>query len=164
MLEELGQRLRDMDEMSGRRRPSMWQHTSSSGSVHSGKSSIQYSSPQTLPPGPAAYRQPSITAYNMTSYGNNGIPPQTSPPQHHYSVQNFNQMPVQPFEQQQQQQATYHGHPPQQFSYTEPPARERHPNFNMPPSLQFAGWGGYGGPSASNQLDDENAVEPNAHP
>ncbi|KAK0356189.1 hypothetical protein LTR91_025274 [Friedmanniomyces endolithicus] len=157
MLEELGQRLRDMDEMSGRRRPSMWQHTSSSGSVHSGKSSIQYSSPQTLPPGPAAYRQPSITAYNMTSYGNNGIPPQTSPPQHHYSVQNFNQMPVQPFEQQQQQQATYHGHPPQQFSYTEPPARERHPNFNMPPSLQFAGWGGYGGPSASNQLDDENA-------
>ncbi|KAK0254730.1 hypothetical protein LTS09_010201 [Friedmanniomyces endolithicus] len=158
MLEELGQRIRDMDEMSGRRRPSMWQHTSSSGSVHSGKSSVQYSSPQTLPPGPAAYRQPSITAYNMTSYGNNGIPPQTSPPQHHYSVQNFNQMPVQPFEQQQQQQqATFHGHPPQQFSYIEPPARERHPNFNMPPSLQFAGWGGYGGPSASNQLDDENA-------
>ncbi|KAK0323528.1 hypothetical protein LTR82_005275 [Friedmanniomyces endolithicus] len=165
MLEELGQRIRDMDEMSGRRRPSMWQHTSSSGSVHSGKSSVQYSSPQTLPPGPAAYRQPSITAYNMMSYGNIGIPPQTSPPQHHYSVQNFNQMPVQPFEQQQrQQQATFHGHPPQQFSYIEPPARERHPNFNMPPSLQFAGWAGYGGPSAPNQLDDENAVEPNAHP
>ncbi|KAK0306892.1 hypothetical protein LTR82_016219 [Friedmanniomyces endolithicus] len=156
MLEELGQRLRDMDEMSGRRRPSTWQHTSSSGSVHSGKSSIQYSSPQTLPPGPAAYRQPSITTYNMTSYGNNGIPPQTSPPQHHYSAQNFNQMPVQPFEQQ-QQQAMFHGHTPQQFSYTEPPARERHPNFNMPPSLQFAEWGGYGGPSASNQLDEENA-------
>ncbi len=29
---------------------------------------------------------------------------------------------------------------------------------------KFAGWGGYGGPSAPNQLDDENAVEPNAHP
>ncbi|TKA72063.1 hypothetical protein B0A55_06658 [Friedmanniomyces simplex] len=162
MLEELGQRLREMDEMSGRRRPSIWPHTSSSGSVHSSNGSIQFSSPQTLPPGSTAYRQPSITAYNMTSYGNSGMPPQTSPPQHHYSAHNFTQQPVQPFEQQQQQQqqqqqAVFHGHPIQQYSFNEPPVRERHPNFNMPPSQQFAGWGGYGGPSAADTLDEENA-------
>ncbi|KAK5716418.1 hypothetical protein LTR17_016391 [Elasticomyces elasticus] len=159
MLEELTRRLREMDEMSGRRRPSTWQHTSSTGSVHSMHSSsgsIHFSSPQSLPPGPAAYRQPSITAYNMTSYGSSGQPPLPSPQQHHYAASSIHQQPVQPFD---PQQGQFHGQAAQQYSYIEPPpSRERHPNFNVAPSQQFAGWGGYGGPTAPGPLDEDAAT------
>jgi hypothetical protein len=160
MLEMLNQRLKEMEGVNGPRRPSMWQHTSSTGSAHSSQGSIPFPSPQSLPPGPVAYRQPSVTAYNMTGYGEPSDVHQTSPPQHHYSSAPFTHQPMQPFEQ--YQPPVGHGNPAPQFDYSVQPPVERHPNFHVPPSQHFAAWGGHGSsaPGGPDTLDEENAVPP----
>jgi hypothetical protein len=53
---------------------------------------------------------------------------------------------------------------PQQFSYNNPAPAMQPPVFNMNPQSQFGAWGGYGGPSRPDTLDEENAVPPNAAP
>ncbi|KAK3672286.1 hypothetical protein LTR78_007826 [Recurvomyces mirabilis] len=154
MHEYLNQRLREMEGSDPGRRPSMWHHASSSGSVHSNPGSmgsIQFSPPQGLAPGPASYRQGSVTGFNMAGFGDFGQV-QTSPPAHHWSNTPFHLQPGQPFEPQQQFYQT-------PFNFAEPPAAvDRHPHANAPPSLQFAGWGGYGGSSGPDTLDEENAT------
>lgn len=162
MLEILNQRLRELE---GPRRPSMFQHTSSSGSVHSSNGgSIGYQSPQSLPPGPAAYRQPSVTAFNMTSYGEHGRAPQASP-QYHYQEKPFPQPPVQPYVAHPQanyfQQASGQ---PFGFGGQATMQQYQYPVQSTAPGPQFANWTGYGGPSVPDTLDEENAVPPNSNP
>ncbi|KAK6391086.1 hypothetical protein LTR65_004843 [Meristemomyces frigidus] len=142
MLEDLNRRLRELDST---RRPSISAHSSNGGS-------IGFHSPQSLPPGPAAYRQPSMTAFNMTSYGEPIRAPQVSP-QYHYQDNPFPQQPIQPFVDQQQYFQQPSGQPfglgNQQYQY---------PAQAAAPGQQFATWGGYGGPSAPDTLDEENAA------
>lgn len=170
MLEDLGQRLRDLDDIAGKRRPSMWQHSNSAGSVHSSNGgSVGYSSPQSLPPGPAAYRQGSVTAYNMTSYSEPGHTPQTSPPLYHHQPNPFPQQPMQPYEQQQpydQQQHYFQQSAGQPFSFGEQQSMSQYPAYPTQgrPSQQFASWGGYSGRSVPDTLDEENAVDPTSNP
>ncbi|KAK0973516.1 hypothetical protein LTR54_017323 [Friedmanniomyces endolithicus] len=158
MLENLNQRLRDLDGMAGGRRPSMWQHNSSTGSLHSSNSgSIVYSSPHSIPTGPAAYRQPSITAYHM-GYGEAGQIPQATVPQYQAQQSSFPpSLSIQPYEQQQQFFQQPSG---QHFSFGEPPPTQQRPRYtaHSHPNHQFASWGGYSGPSVSNTLDEENAA------
>lgn len=170
MLENLNQRLRELDEMSGRRRPSMWQHTSSTGSVHSNGgssyhsnngSSVAYPSPQSLPPG---YRHSSVTAYNM-GFGEPGQLPHASPPPYQHQQSPFRQSPGLPFDQAQQLFQQPGG---QSFSFGEqlPVQQHQYPaNPHGNPHHQFGNWGGYAaGPSMPDTLDEETAVPPTSNP
>lgn len=178
MLEFLNNRRREMEDPHGSaaRRPSMYHHSPSNGSIGSRNGggshhgSFTYApSPQTLPVGPSSYRQPSITGYTMTNYNTRHGQPQAMPPafntanpfssapehrQPHYSP------PVQPYRQMDSGE-TYL--PPHQYTDLAPPFQP-HPNFNTHPSHQFGAWGGYGAPPATgapDTLDEENAVPPN---
>ncbi|KAK5134941.1 hypothetical protein LTR08_005892 [Meristemomyces frigidus] len=155
MLENLDQRLRSLSEMVGVRRPSAWTQTSSTGSVHSSNGgSIAYQSPQSLPPGPAAYRQPSVTSHHMTSYGEPGQVHQASPPQYYHQLDPLPQQPVQPYQQLSQ-------HPSGQsfgFAGQQSAQQFQYPAPSAPPSQQFASWAGYGGPPAADTSDQENAA------
>ncbi|KAK5108580.1 hypothetical protein LTR62_008156 [Meristemomyces frigidus] len=159
MLELLNQRMREMQSPDPSRRPSMWPpHASSSGSIHSASGSmggsVQYSTPPNLPIGPAAYtqRQGSITAYSMSNYGDHMQMAPTNPPTHPYSSSPFHHQPVQHYDHQQPTQ------PVQTFNFDEPSTNDRRHNSHAAPSMQFAGWSGYGGPSAPDTLDEENAT------
>lgn len=76
MLEELNQRLRELDEMAGKRRPSAWvsSHHSSTGSIPSSNGSVTYSSPPGIPPpAPVMYSNPlSRAGSHLSSFGEVG--------------------------------------------------------------------------------------------
>ncbi|EMD00960.1 hypothetical protein BAUCODRAFT_190769 [Baudoinia panamericana UAMH 10762] len=163
MAEQLNNRLREMDQAAGVRRPSMWTHSSSAGSIHSSSGSVVYSSPQSMPPGPAAYRQPSVTLWNMTSYDSQAQ--QNNPPQHRYSGDRFSQPPMQPTFELQPQHQLFQQPSGQTFNFNpQPQCPTSQTNAHTPPFQQFAGWSGYTGPSVPDTLDEENAVPPNANP
>ena len=172
MLEELNQRLRDHDGVSGRRRPSMWQHSGSAGSLTSSNGSISYTSPQNAPPMPASYRHQSVTAHNMPIYSESSIAaPHFSPPSYHQQSDPYRRPPSnQTYSTDQQTYFQQTSSPP--FNFGEPSSampqqqQQHHPAHTVAPMQQFAAWSGYGGTSAGNTLqeDEEAAVPPNANP
>ncbi len=173
-LEDLNRRLRECDEINGvHRRPSMWHH-GSVGSNLSSNGSFSYTSPQQqhqqrvsqTSPG---YMQssPSGGQQQASSYMDHQ---HVSPPQHYQQMAAPQFLPQQgsvQYVHQPQQQPTYQLAPqqqqPQQFTFNEPvyPAP---PSFSAAPIQQFANWGGYGGPSVPDTLDEENAVPPKLDP
>ena len=169
MLEVLQQRLREMGDPTTTRRPSIFphhnstgsvHHHNSTGSVHSNTGSFGYPSPQSLPPGSDAYRRPSVTSQHLTSYGEPGQAHHASSPPYHHQSDPFSEQPVQPFQQMFQQPSG------QQFGFGRPSSaqQQRYPPHSKAPSSQFASWGGYSGFSAGDTLDEENAVAPESSP
>lgn len=160
--EQYPRRSQDSEGMAGPRRPSMWQHTNSTGSVGSNNSGSTLGSPQNSAVGYSMYQSP--------------------PRPGSFGEQTFTSPQFQLQQQQQQQQEnnyqrrgstmnqTFLGQPGQQFNYGNngsAPAQgasdqsQHPPPFkNANPHSQFGAWGGYGGPSMPDTLDEENAVPP----
>lgn len=166
MLDELTGRLRELEIMAGVRRPSMWQHTGSTGSIGSNPGSSHYGSPhnsvqgQAMYPSPPPMQQAAAPPPPVPGYGDAGTA-HVSPPQ--FSQPLYQQQPATTFP------ATFavqppHGHPnaQQPFSFNDSSSSFANPGFNTAPHSQFGNWGGYGGPSVPDTLDEENAVPPNA--
>lgn len=143
MLEDLQQRLRELDELSGRRRPSKWQHTNSTGSVNS-NGSVSYHSPMSMPPPAPLHRhQSSNASYTMPTFGEPTS--QISPPP-------FPQQPPQMY------QSSVPSYFPPTFDFNTAPGTAA----NLGPHQQFAHFDPqYGGPTGSHTME-ELAVPPNA--
>lgn len=165
MLEELTGRLRELEIMAGVRRPSMWQHAGSTGSIGSNGSGSHYVSPhnsaqgqpvyQSPPPSMQARATPPVTGYHENTPPVQQYPVQYHQPQHLYSQQ----APAYPAPFSQNQP---HGRPAprQSFNFNDPSAA--FPGQTLNPHAQFGAWGGYSGPSMPDTLDEENAVPPNS--
>ncbi|KAF2484314.1 fungal-specific transcription factor domain-containing protein [Neohortaea acidophila] len=186
MLEQLQQRLREIDEMKGMRKQSVWAPQDSmrkrsvwAGSVSSHPSSngsISYSTPpQHMANG---YQQQSPPDLQQTlSFVDPGVGQRLSPSMY----------PPQPDAYPQQQQQQFHvphdsvytqlqQDPQQQQSYASASPPQQTFNFNEPfyqsppnagsstaPGHQFAAWTGYSGPVVQDTLDEENAVPPKSN-
>lgn len=170
LLDELTGRLRELEVMAGTRRPSMWQ-TNSSGSIGSNNSSSTLGSPNNSVVGQPMYQSPPPVqgfgdlpaATNYTAAGPSRA--FNSSPQYQPQDPNAYQRRGSTM------QPSYAGRasssqlpPPQQFSYGNASASMQQPVFNMNPQSQFGAWGGYGGPSRPDTLDEETAVPPNSGP
>ena len=168
MLEELRQRLQELDEMNGVRRPSMWPQ-GSTGSVPSSNGSIvsmPYHSPQQqgVSQAPTMYQHTPPPMRQTPSFGEtSAVPPQFQQQPNVYQQQphqythpnahgmNYSQAPPQQYQQHQQA-----------FNFSEPVYQNS--SLTAPPRQQFAAWTGYGGVSGRSKLDGENAVPPNSNP
>jgi hypothetical protein len=170
LLDELTGRLRELEVMAGTRRPSVWQ-TNSSGSVGSNNSSSTFSSPHNSVVGQPMYQSsPGIQGFGDMPPANNYVaagPSRTFNSSPQYQPQDPNAYQRRGSTMQQ----SYTGRPSssqpsasQQFNYNPAPASMQQPVFNMNPQSQFGAWGGYGGPSRPDTLDEENAVPPNSGP
>ena len=167
LLDELTGRLRELEVMAGTRRPSVWQ-TNSSSSIGSNNSGSAYGSPNNSVVGQPMYQSPpAIQGYGDASNAANYVASgpsraYNSSPQYQPQDQNAYQRrgsTMQPnFA---RRQSTVPMSAPQQFNYNAAPSMQP-PVFNMNPQSQFGAWGGYGGPSRPDTLDEENAVPPNA--
>lgn len=165
MRENLNQRLRDMDDMTGRRRPSMWPRApGSSGSVHSssGSSSLPYTSPQSSALRPESYHQSAITSSNLTAYEPPALPPTNLPPQHHYTTGQMPQHSTVAQRSYEIQPQMFQGHSGQRYGFHHNmPFSHPHPSLGAAaPSQQFAAWRGYNDSSGPDTLDEENAIPP----
>jgi len=173
LLDELTGRLRELEVMAGTRRPSVWQ-TNSSGSIGSNNSGSAFGSPNNSVVGQPMYQSPpAIQSFGDVSTAPNYVaagPSRTYnsspqyPPQDPNAYQrrgstmqpNFARRPsAVPLSAPQQ---------PQPYSYNNASSSMQPPVFNMNPQSQFGAWGGYGGPSRPDTLDEENAVPPNSGP
>ncbi|KAI7390472.1 hypothetical protein KC336_g16942 [Hortaea werneckii] len=161
MLETLHLRLREFDGIAAARRPSMWHASSSASSVTSSSAASQaYRSPQSLNSGSAVYRQPSIAAHHMASFGDSGPAPQVTPPLYYHQQTSSQQPPMQSWE---TQTSFFEPSGGQSFSFGQPASQPGRSSAHGNPNLQFANWTGYGGASSvPDILDEENAVPPNA--
>jgi hypothetical protein len=173
LLDELTGRLRELEVMAGTRRPSVWQ-TNSSGSIGSNNSGSAFGSPNNSVVGQPMYQSPpAIQSFGDVSTASNYVaagPSRTYnsspqyPPQDPNAYQrrgstmqpNFARRPsAVPLSAPQQSQP---------YSYNNASSSMQPPVFNMNPQSQFGAWGGYGGPSRPDTLDEENAVPPNSGP
>ena len=155
-------RVQEPDGMAGPRRPSMWQQTNSTGSVGSNNSGSTLSSPQNSAVGYTMYQSPPRPG----SYGDQTFTSPQFQPQQQQQDNNFQRrgstmpqnFPVQPG---------------QHFNYGKSGApalgvagdahdqsQQQQLLKNANPHSQFGAWGGYGGPSVPDTLDEENAVPP----
>jgi len=167
MLEELNQRLRELDGTAGRRRPSTWQHHGSTGSMTSSNGSISYTSPQRLASNPTSYGHQPAPGHNMPLYQDTNAAATHFIPSTYQQPGMYSQSPPNPTyppdQQQYLPQASTHT-----FNFNEPLTMPQHrPAFSAAPLHQFAAWSGYGGHAASNTLRDseeEAAVPPEANP
>ena len=170
LLDELNQRLGELDEMNGNRRPSMWQQQGSTGSIPSSNGSISYHSPPQGVAHPSAMYQPPPPPPQMPqipSFNEAGLAQRISPPQ-------FHQQPnLYPQQQYQVPQNIQFSQPHQQYQHPQPQSYQQfnvndpafaNPAFSQRPSQQFATWTGYGGVSVHDKPDDENAVPPKSNP
>jgi hypothetical protein len=140
----------------------MFLHTNSTGSVGSNNSGSTLSSPQNSAVGYAMYQSPPRP-------GSFGEPTFSSP--------QFQPQPTQQDSNYQRRGSTmqqiFPGQPAQQFNYGNngfAPIQgmtggardqsQQNPFKNANPHSQFGSWGGYGGPSLPDTLDEENAVPP----
>jgi hypothetical protein len=148
--------------MAGPRRPSMWPHTNSTGSVGSNNSGSTLSSPQNSAVGYTMYQSPPRP-------GSFGEPTFSSPQYQPQPAQQGNNYQRRGSTMQQ----AFPGQPAQQFNYSNngfAPIQgmaggardqsQQNPFKNANPHSQFGSWGGYGGPSMPDTLDEENAVPP----
>lgn len=170
LLDELTGRLRELEVMAGTRRPSVWQ-TNSSGSIGSNNSGSAFGSPNNSVVGQPMYQSPpAIQGYGDVSTASNYVAAgpsraYNSSPQYQPQDQSAYQRrgsTMQPNFARRPSAVPMSG--PQQFSYNNPAPAMQPPVFNMNPQSQFGAWGGYGGPSRPDTLDEENAVPPNAAP
>lgn len=166
MLEELTGRLRELEIMAGVRRPSMWQHTASTGSIGSNGSSNHYGSPQGSAQGQPLYQSPPPMQTGMTppvtGYHENAPPVQQYPVQYHQPQHLYPQHAPGFSAPYAQAQAHAHTAPRATFNFNDPSAAFPGHSLNANPHAQFGTWGGYGGPSMPDTLDEENAVPPNS--
>lgn len=166
MLEELTGRLRELEIMAGVRRPSMWQHANSTGSIGSNGSGAHYGSPNNSVQGQPLYQSPPAMPTNptppVTGYHENTPPVQHYPVQYHQPQNLYAQQAPAYAASYSQQQS--HGHPAQRpsFNFNDPSAAFPGQAMNANPHAQFGAWGGYSGPSMPDSLDEENAVPPNS--
>lgn len=187
MLEQLQQRLREIDEMKGMRKQSVWAPQDSmrkrsvwAGSVSSHPSSngsISYSTPpQHMANG--YQQQPSPPDLQQTlSYVDPGLGQRLSPSMYPPQPDSYPQQQQQQFhvphdsvytqlqQDPQQQQPYASASPPQQtFNFNEP-FYQSPPNAgsSTAPGHQFAAWTGYSGPVVQDTLDEENAVPPKSN-
>lgn len=166
LLDDLNSRVRELEIMAGTRRPSMWQHTSSTGSIGSNNGSSRYGSPHNSAQGQPLYQSPQM-AQNYT------VAPARAGYGDASTLQYYNPQPYQNPQQLYQQPSpnAQQVRPPglsqsgsQEYTYTDATAAGQAPIFSMNPHSQFGTWGGYGGPSVPDTLDEENAVPPNSAP
>ena len=169
MLEELTGRLRELEIMAGVRRPSMWQHAGSTGSIGSNGSGPHYASPHNSAQGQSLYSSPPPQAMQASPPPPGSGYQASTPPVQQYPVQYHQPQPYFP-----QQAPAYpgaymqppaHAHPQHRpsFSFNDPAAAFPGQAVNTNPHAQFGAWGGYGGPAVPDTLDDENAVPPNTN-
>ncbi|KAI6794980.1 hypothetical protein KC366_g9738 [Hortaea werneckii] len=139
----------------------MWHASSSASSVTSSSAASQaYRSPQSLNSGSAVYRQPSITAHHMASFGDSGPAPQVTPPLYYHQQTSSQQPSMQPWE---TQTSFFEPSGGRSFSFGQPVSQPGRASAHGNPNLQFANWSGYGGVSSiPDTLDEENAVQQNA--
>lgn len=169
LLDELTGRLRELEVMAGTRRPSVWQ-TNSSGSIGSNNSGSAFGSPNNSVVGQPMYQSPpAIQGFGDASNAPNYVASGASrayntSPQYQLQDQNAYQRRGSTM------QPNFARRPSavpmsasQTFNYNAAPSMQP-PVFNMNPQSQFGAWGGYGGPSRPDTLDEENAVPPNAAP
>lgn len=168
MLEQLTQRLRDLDELAAiARRQSMWPHHNSASSIGSNDGSVSMAAQPMMtgasPPGvlyPAGHTPavgvlstpPYQPQQSLGAYSLNGTGFMTSPPQAHQAsppppagLYSYNSGLSQP----------QHGQPGQQHPMTG--------SMHSHPTHQFANWGGISAPPPAggpDTLDEENAVPP----
>ncbi|KAK6443267.1 hypothetical protein LTR95_000092 [Oleoguttula sp. CCFEE 5521] len=163
MLEELTMRLRELEIMAGVRRPSMWQHANSTGSVGSNSSSQHFSSPHNSVQGQPVYQSPPpMQAHGISNYVDAGAAGQVSPPTYPPQAQQLYQQPGSGYSTSFPGQVSYSQAPmqPQPFAYGDPSASFHRPSISTAPHSQFGNWGGYSGPSVPDTLNEENAVPP----
>jgi hypothetical protein len=156
LLEDLEQRLREHDN---NRRQSMW---GSVGSNPSSNGSFSYYSPQQVrmsntSVGQAPQQTPPPLVHHSSSYDGQQVSPPLFQPQP--SIPQY--QPQHGMQYAYPQQA-FPPQPQQPFTFNEPVYRNT--NFGTAPNQQFANWGGYGGPSVPDTLDEENAVPPKSNP
>ena len=178
MLDDLSHRLRELDIMAGVRRPSMWQHTSSTGSlgsIHSSQyqspphDSAQgqpvYSSPHNSAQGRPLYQSPHNSAQGPQFYQQTA--PAVQPMQSHTGYNEPLAHVSPPAHQHRPSIAGLYGqpgaYPPSLQQPSAAPRQQLPPQFPAP-SQQFASWGGYSRASMPDTLDEENAVPPNSNP
>ncbi|KAI7017113.1 hypothetical protein KC332_g15195 [Hortaea werneckii] len=139
----------------------MWHASSSASSVTSSSAASQaYRSPQSLNSGSAVYRQPSIAAHHMASFGDSGPAPQVTPPLYYHQQTSSQQPPMQSWE---TQTSFFEPSGGQSFSFGQPASQPGRSSAHGNPNLQFANWSGYGGVSSiPDTLDEENAVQQDA--
>jgi hypothetical protein len=160
VLDQLSQRLRELDDMPGMRRTSMWY--GSNGSNPSSNGSIAYTSPtQSISHAPASYQHSQASPPPIQQPTTYGLPqPNMYQNQYqHHPVQHSHTYGPGPTPPQQYRQPQFR----QQFNFSEPVYHPK-PAAPPPPNQQFAAWSGYGGPTVPNTLDEENAVPPKANP
>lgn len=171
LLADLTGRLRELEVLAGTRRPSVWQ-TNSSSSVGSNGSGSAFGSPNHSVVGQSMYQSPPpMQSFGDASATANYV---AAPPARGYSSSPQYQQDQNSY---QRRGSTipqnYAGRPSsaqlsppaQQFGYNNASAPLQQPQyFNMNPQSQFGAWGGYGGPSRPDTLDEENAVDPNSGP
>lgn len=174
LLAELTGRLRDLEVLSGTRRPSVWQ-THSSSSIGSTGSGSAFGSPNNSVVGQSMYQSPPpIQSFSDGSANANYVaaPPArgfSSSPQYQPQDQSSYQRRGSTIPQNYSGRTSSGGaqlSPPPQFGYNNAaaPLQQQQQYFNMNPQSQFGAWGGYGGPSRPDTLDEENAVPPNSGP
>lgn len=166
LLEDLTGRLRELEVRAGTRRPSTW-HQSSTGSIGGNNGGSQYGSPHNSAQGPLLYQSPPpmqnfAAPPARPAYGHAGSS------QEYITTQYQQQQPAFP-QQGSNMPQSYPVQPPgyaapQQYGFSDPSASITQPAFNTNPHSQFGHWGGYGGPSVPDTLDEENAVPPNSTP
>lgn len=181
MLEELNQRLRELDELNGVRRQSMWQQSSIGSTSSNG--SFLYSSPsQPISQGSSTYQQTPPQFLPTPHFGDtaqHSTNRQSSPPRVRqtpsFGESGFTRQISQVSPEQQYHQPTmylsqpYHApvgyqfpQPQQPFHFNNRSRQQAH--HSIAPIHQFSTWGGYGGPVVDNTLDEENAVPPKTYP
>ncbi|SMY20652.1 unnamed protein product [Zymoseptoria tritici ST99CH_1A5] len=165
MLEDLNTRLR---EMGGPRRPSMWLHHDSTGSIGSSTQggSMSYPSNRSdYSSMPSTYQQPHISMQHTPTSSNAGLA-QISPPAYQQQQADYG-MPQtgypMPQYQPDQQRQHFQQHPIYDFGQPPVPMQNHQYPPQAPthgrPSVQFANWTGYHAQGGHpDTLDDENAV------
>ncbi|KAK3725175.1 hypothetical protein LTR37_000686 [Vermiconidia calcicola] len=176
MLEELQQRLRDLNEINDAQRQSSWHGSVGSVPSSNGRLSFQQSSPpqrmsqtspayqrhqQSSPPVPVQQQQ-----QQAPGYGDQGTAQRISPPaqfQHQPDTRAHQQYPVHHGQSYgQPQQPHFHPSQHQPYNFSEPV--QHNAALAARPSQQFAAWTGYGGPPMAHAMDDENTVPPKSNP
>nr|POE71409.1 positive regulator of purine utilization [Quercus suber] len=171
MLDNLNQRVRDLDDMQGKRRPSMWLQHDSTGSTGSGSNGTMPYQPSTMSYASSPYSQPA--ASRGPSFGEAGQAPQGNPshyfqqPYPYQQTDGYQARPVQFDPQHVHKGDAYQAQLVQPIPQFQTQAHQTSPpplSYNAMPSHQFANWGGYTGPSHPDTLDEENAVPPTSNP
>lgn len=162
MLDALTERLRSLDEMTGRRRPSAWQHGNSTGSMHSSNGSSSYYSPPAAIALPNSQSHQSSLSQAMSSFADRTnlptahvSPPTTSYAPNFYQPQQDYNLPA--------DTSFFNQSGAQAFNFNTGPLFQQHNQAgtqSTAPMQQFASWSGYGAASGGGPIEEEPAQPP----